>query len=147
MLPNVVDSDLSQDLKEMRRELDDLKPRKRMVKFQDLALINLREMHARLIKNIQSMNYALVIDVHVLLEHVDYQINPSKATLDFLQAIHKLEISTTNYVVTIQAFEGALPKFFCKSKEHKLVKAEDSMFDKIKSFGIGMIPIMVVEQG
>ena len=80
------------------------------------------------------MNYLVIPDVHVLLEHIDHQINPSKATLDFLQAIHKLEIPTPNHAVTIQSFEGALPKFFCKSAEHKVVKAEDSMFDKIKSF-------------
>ena len=62
------------------------------------------------------MNYAVITDIHIPLEHVDHQINPSKATLDFLQAIHKLKIPTTNHTMTIQAFEGDLPKFFCKLK-------------------------------
>ena len=49
VLPDVVDSDLSRDLREMRHELHNFKSSKRMVKFQELALHNLHEMHAWLV--------------------------------------------------------------------------------------------------
>jgi len=105
-----------------------------MVKFQDLALQNLREVFSWLKTNVSSMNYAVIADLHVVLEHVNHQVNPSKTTLDFLQAIHKLEIPTANHAVTIQSFDNCLPKFFCKTKDHKVAKVDDSMFDNIKSF-------------
>ena len=47
------------------------------------------------------MNYLVITAIYILLEYIDHQINPSKAILNFLQAINKLEILTPNYAVII----------------------------------------------
>ena len=116
--------------------MSEIKPTKgaTKVKFQDLCIESLHEMHTWLEKNVPSKNYAIIPDLHVMLEHVNHQINPYKATLDFFQVIRKLEIPTANHAITIQSFDSALPKFFCKSKEHIVLKADDTLFENIKSF-------------
>ena len=90
--------------------------------------------------NVSSINYSLIADVHVILEHVHHQINPSKSTLDFLQSIFKLEIPTPNHAVTAQSFHDTLPKFFCESKDHKVVRGTDSLFENIKSHACWDLP-------
>ena len=80
------------------------------------------------------MHYSLIADLHMVLEHVHHQINPSKSTLDFLQAIFKLEIPTPSHAVTIQSFDHELPKFFYKAKDHKVVRGTDLLFDNIKNY-------------
>jgi len=129
-------SELTKSLNELKKELDDIKPSKsdRSFKFQGLTIGNLKEMNSWLATNVPNMNYALIVDLHCIFEHINHQINPSKTTLDFLQAIFKLEIPTPNHAVSIQSFDGPLPKFFCKTKDHKVTKLDDSMLDNIKTF-------------
>ena len=105
----------------------------RAVKFQDLSFSDLRDVFKWIEANVPSMNYAIIADVHVIMEHVHHQINPSKVTLDFLQAIRKLEVPTPNNAVTIQSFDYALPKFFFKAKDHRTSKTDESMFCNIKT--------------
>ena len=44
-----------------------------------------------------------------------------------------MEISTTNYAITVQLFDNTLPKIFCKEKEHSVLKADYTLFEIIKS--------------
>lgn len=123
-------------------EIENLRPNDnpRKVKFLELSVQGLGDMMKWLESHVPSMNYSLIADVHIILEHVHHQINPSKSTLDFLQAIFKLEIPTPNHAVTIQSFDSALPKFFCKSKDHKVIRGTDSLFDNIKSYADWDLP-------
>ena len=87
-----------------------------------------------LTQNVPSMNYALITDLHIMLEHINHQIYLAKTSLDFMQAIRKLEIPTPNHAITIQSFEASLPKYFYKAKEHSVIKVDDSLFTNIKNF-------------
>ena len=109
-------SELEVKINDLTSEVNKLKPsdNPREVKFLELSMHGLNDMMKCLETHIPSMNYLLIADVHVILEHVHHQIDPSKSTLDFLHAIFKLEILTPNHSFTIQFFENALPKFFCK---------------------------------
>ena len=140
--PDVLNDQIDDKFNELKKELDSLKPgnNTRQVKFQELSIGGLSDMLKWLDTNVPSMNYALIADVHTILEHVHHQINPSKSTLDFLQAIFKLEIPTPNHAVTIQSFNSSLPKFFCKSKDHKVVRGTESLFDNIKSYADWDLP-------
>ena len=97
-------AEISHEVKEIRRGLDNLKSTKGLTKtkFQDLTIDSLQDMEAWLDKNNPSKNYAIITDLHVALEHVSHSITPYKATLDFLQAIRKLEIPTVNHAIHIQ---------------------------------------------
>ena len=77
--------DWGEKLKEVQRELVDLKPSNhpRKVKFQDLTIYSLKDMLDWLQEHIPSLNYALITDLYTILEHVYHQINPSKSILDF----------------------------------------------------------------
>lgn len=86
------------------------------------------------VKSVPSTSYAIINGTHAMLEHVNHHVHPSKTALDFLQDIHNLEIPTPNYAVAAQSFDSCLPKYFCESKDHKAVKPNNSMFDKVKSF-------------
>ena len=84
--------------------------------------------------NVPSLNCPLLVDLHTFFEHIYHNINPSKKTLDFFQVINKLSISTPSHAITIQSFDGALPKIFCKATDHKVVKGTDSLFNNIPTF-------------
>ena len=77
----------SDKIKEIKRELEEIKPLKnpRVVKFQELTIYSLKDMLDWLKENILSLNYALIIDLYTLLEHIYHQINPSKSILDFFK--------------------------------------------------------------
>ena len=128
-------SDQKEDIKKIYREIAELKPSKnpRIVRFQDLTILILSNMLAWFETNILSLNYALIVDLYILLEYVYYQINLSKSMLDLFQTIYKLDIPTPSHTITIQSFNSALPKFFCKLKDYKVAREGDSLFDNIKS--------------
>ena len=104
------------------------------VMFQDLVIRNLREMKDWLQSEISSINYALIVDVHCLFEHVTSSGTLLKNSLDTLQKLHKLEIHSVNHAITISSFENKYPKYFNKSAEHRVATSDDSLFDTIKNW-------------
>ena len=129
-------SSLEDQITKLKSEVQDLKPSSnpRKTKFQNLVFMNLTDMHEWLTVNNKSFNYSLIVDLHTVLEHVHHQINPSKSTLELLQAIKKIDIPTANHAVTIQSYDHALPKFFYKAKDHKVIRGSDSLCDNIKTY-------------
>jgi len=127
---------LEEELRELRKEMKLIKPSSnpRSFKFQDLSIENLRDIQSWLTKNVSDMNYALITNIHIMLDHVNHQIYPSKTSLDFMQTIRKLEIPSANHAITIQSFKSSLPKYFCKSKDYLVMKVDDPLFTNIKNF-------------
>ena len=127
---------LEEELHKLCKEMKLIKPSSnpRSFKFQDLSIENLRDIQSWLTKNVSDMNYALITNIHIMLDHINHQIYPSKTLLDFMQTIRKLEIPSTNYAITIQSFKSSLPKYFCKSKDYLVMKVDDPLFTNIKNF-------------
>ena len=106
----------------------------RSIKFQELTICSLKYIRDWIEVNVPSLSYALIVDLHNILEHVYHQINLSKSTLDVFQNEFKLEIPTPNHVVSIQLFCNPLPKFYCKSKDYKVVRGSESLFNSIQNY-------------
>ena len=105
----------------------------RFVTFQGLTIRSLREMKEWLEKDLPSMNYSTIIDVHGLFEHINFTKTMLQNSLNTLQKLCKLEIPTANHAVIITSFESKFPKFFNQRSDHKVAKAEDLLFDTIKT--------------
>ena len=67
-------------------------------------------------ENVPSLHFGLPSDYHVVMEHINQNVNPSKPTLEHLQNLHKLEIPSTNHSLAITALEFKMPKFLLKVK-------------------------------
>lgn len=70
---------LKEDLREIKKELLELKPSKnpKSVQFQGLRFYSLKDMLEWLEANFPTLNHALIVDLHTFLEHSYHQINPS----------------------------------------------------------------------
>gem|GEM_PF-3623629 len=133
---NSVSSGLESKVDILEKKVNEINPSKEStaVRFGHVYIKNLKDMKRFLQENIPSLHFGLPADYHVVMEHINQNVNPSKPTLDHLQNLHKLEIPTTNHSLAITALEFKVPKFFCKSKEYSVVKKNQSMFDKISSW-------------
>ena len=84
----------------------------RTITFQELTICSLKHMLDWLEVNVPSLYYVLIVDLHIVLEHVYRQIDTHKYTLDFSQTIFNLKIPAPNHEISIQSFYNPLPKFF-----------------------------------
>ena len=71
----MIDSDVEsmvQNIKSLAKEIDDLRSSKapNIVQFQGVIFKDLQEVLNWLEKNIPTLNYSLIIDLHSLFEHV-----------------------------------------------------------------------------
>ena len=107
-------------LQEIRKELNRSNPLKksRLFQFQGRKIFSLRDILDYLETNVSSLNYILLIDLYTIFDHIYYNMNPSKPTLDFFQVMNKLLISTPGHTITIQLFHRQIPKFFPKTTDH-----------------------------
>ena len=71
---NASHSSIADDLKDLKKELREIKPSKndRSFRFQGLAISDLKDMHGWLEENVPSMNYALIVDLHGIFEHINH---------------------------------------------------------------------------
>ena len=124
------------DIIAIRKEILEMKPSSdtRVIQYQGLKIYSLKDMKDWLEENISSMNYSLIVDFHTICKIIYYQINPSKTSLEFFQLIYKLKIDTLSHALAIQSFDGSLPKYFCKSRDYRVTKVNESLFDNISSF-------------
>ena len=67
-------NDYQEDLREIKKELSELKPSKspRLVQFQDLKIHSLKGILDWLEENVPSLNHALIADLHTLIKHVHH---------------------------------------------------------------------------
>ena len=131
-----ISGELEDEIRKMKRDLEDLKPSTNSMKFnfQDLSISNLTEMHGWLTAHVKSFNYSLITDLHTMFENITHSIHPSKSPLDLLQAIKKIDMPTPSHAITIQSHEQSLPRYFYKPRDHRVIRSADSHFDNIKTF-------------
>jgi hypothetical protein len=75
----------------------------------------------------------LIVDVHMVFEHVFYSMDNTD-TLACLQQCYKIKVTAIADGVTITSFDSKIPKFFSRSHGHKVVKRDGSFLDSIGSY-------------
>ena len=76
--------------------------------------------------------FGLLVDFHLVMEHVFVQINGQKLLAN-LEKIYKMDLRSNNQALAISSFETRLPRFFSQDlKVH--VKKDESYFHGIKSW-------------
>jgi len=76
--------------------------------------------------------FGLLVDFHLVMEHVFVQINGQKLLAN-LEKIYKMDLKSNNQALAISSFETRLPRFFTQdSKLH--VRRDESYFHGIKSW-------------
>jgi len=79
-----------------------------------------------------SGEFGLLVDFHLVMEHVFVQINGQKLLAN-LEKIYKMDLRSNNQALAISSFETRLPRFFSQDlKVH--VRKDESYFHGIKSW-------------
>ena len=79
--------------------------------------------------------FGLVIDFHTMMEHI-YQNIKGIDALTRLEKVHKIQVGSNSEAVAISSFEFMVPRFFSKTRDHKVYKDKDSYFSNIKSHSL-----------
>jgi hypothetical protein len=138
-----------QDLTALEGKLDDLKREVTLlisnddvgaIKFCGLGFRNTKEAEAYILKEMPSHSYGLIVDAHMIMEHV-YELISNRSVLDQLYKIHKIKIDNVNDGIAITSFETAMPKFFFKQTgDYKVIAGAASYFNSIKTFDEWDVP-------
>jgi hypothetical protein len=99
------------------------------VKFASLGFRKIDEVAAWLTINCPENAFGLVVDPHMVFEHMNYNLH-SEDSLDRLQKLYKLKIETIGQGISIKSFENKVPKLL-SSGTTSVVRDDVSHFDKI----------------
>jgi hypothetical protein len=102
------------------------------VRFGGLGFRSHREANAWLAIHLPSHHGGLIVDAHVVLEHVQVQ-SVGNDSIKTMESLTKLRIKTMSDSLAMTSFEQKVPRFFKKSTAHKVVKDDASFFDIIVS--------------
>lgn len=92
------------------------------------------EVESWLLKFSPNTSFGLVVDVHMVCEHLHAQLFGRDSTLGNLQNLAKLKFKSDTEGLTVTSFERRIPKIFVKSVAFKVVKSDVSYFDTIISY-------------
>jgi len=77
-------------------------------------------------------NFGLLVDFHLVMEHVQVQITGQKL-MSNLEKIYKMSLDSNNQALAISSFETRIPRFFSNESKH-YVKKDESYFSSIKAW-------------
>lgn len=77
--------------------------------------------------------YGLVIDFHIMMEHVEQKIK-GVDVLARLEKVHKIQLPSNLEAVAIASFQIMIPRFFSKPGDYQVIESTDSYFTNIKSY-------------
>jgi len=128
------ESQMMKKLHSMETELAALRSSKdsSVIKFGQLGFRSQQDCTAWLHLHHPGDEFGLLVDFHVVMEHVFVQINGQKLLAN-LEKIYKMDLRSNNQALAISSFETRLPRFFTQdSKLH--IKKDESYFQGIKSW-------------
>jgi hypothetical protein len=103
------------------------------IRFAGLGFRSPKESNAWLVLKMPDHNCGLVVDIHMVMEHVWASIG-SKDSITLLEKLLKLKIKTLADGLAMTSFDNQVPRFFSKATGHKVIRADESYFDAIPSF-------------
>ena len=104
-----------------------------VVNYQNLGFRGPEEANAWIEENCPQGKYGLIIDFHIMMEHVEQKIK-GVDTLARLEKVHKIKLPSNSEAVAIASFQIMIPRFFSKQGDHQVIDATESHFTNIKSF-------------
>jgi hypothetical protein len=104
----------------------------RAIRFSGLGFQSMKESNAWLEMELRRHQSGLVVDVHMVFEHVYHSINGID-TIGMLEKLYKIKVLCIADGVAMTSFDAKTPKFFSKIKGHHVLKLDASYFDAIVS--------------
>jgi hypothetical protein len=103
------------------------------VRFAGLGFRTLREGEAWLAMHLPDHQCGLIVDVHIVMEHVHASIE-GQEVIGQLQKQIKLGILTLADGLAMSSFQTKLPRFLTKQGSHTVIKNDSSFFSEVKTW-------------
>jgi hypothetical protein len=105
----------------------------RAISFAGLRFQTIGDSNAWLETEAQRHQAGLVVDTHMLFEHVYHAINGID-TIAVMEKLNKIKVLCIADGVAMTSFDKKTPKYFSKSQGHQVLQFDSSYFDVITSF-------------
>jgi hypothetical protein len=119
---------VSERLSQVTAETDE-----QAIRFAGLGFRTSREANAWLVLHMPDHHCGLVVDLHMVMEHVQAAI-AGQDSISRLEKLFKLKIKTLADGLAMTSFETKVPRYFSQTNVHKVVKHDASHFDTISTF-------------
>ena len=134
-------SGIHDDIDKLQDRLDDMQAEMAniggdspdVISYQSLGFRNPDEANAWIEEHCPHGKYGLIIDFHIMMEHVEQKIKDVDA-LARLEKVHKIKLPSNSEAVAIASFQIMIPRFFCRQGDHQVIDSTESYFTNIKSF-------------
>lgn len=117
------------------------------IKFFGLTFRGHLEAEGWVLEHLDNESFGLIVDVHLVLEHVYHSAFSDEGALKDLNGLYKLKIDNLTQGLAISSFDFAMPRFFSvtastANKKPKIKKPDSSHFDNIDSYDDWDLPLM-----
>ena len=128
--------------KNFEKRLDDVSTRlakvtsetdEQAIRFAGLGFRSLRESEAWLAIHLPEHQCGLIVDVHIVMEHVHASIG-GQEVIGQLQKQIKLGILTLADGLAMSSFQSKLPRFLSKQGAHTVIKNDTSFFSEVATW-------------
>jgi hypothetical protein len=120
--------DVSARLSKVTAETDE-----QAIRFAGLGFRSTKEANAWLVMNLPEHPCGLIVDVHIVMEHV-YAAIEGQEVIGQLQRQIKLGILTLADGLAMSSFQTKVPRFFTKQGAHTVIKNDSSFFSEITTW-------------
>jgi hypothetical protein len=110
------------------------------IRFAGLGFRSSKESNAWLVLHMPDHHCGLVVDVHMVMEHIQAAITGTDS-ISMSDKLFKLKIKTLADGLAMKSFESKVPRYFSQSSVHKVVKHDASHFETIATFDEWDTPI------
>jgi hypothetical protein len=106
------------------------------VKFFGLGFREYKECEACVILNLNDCPHGMIVDVHLVLEHVYDQVSENEGGVKVHQGLRKADLDDLTQSLLLTSFDSRLPKYFASasSSTPSIRKPNASYFDRIPSY-------------
>jgi hypothetical protein len=119
-------------LKEMVMQLQ-AKKDEQAIQFHNLGFRGPEEAASWMEKELPDAPFGLIVDVHIVMEHVHASMTNQTIT-GRLQQLCKINITSLADGLAITSFESRIPKFFSDETKHRVLTSNDSFFNLLPDF-------------
>jgi hypothetical protein len=89
-------------------------------------------------EHLQDCVFSLIVDVHLVIEHIYNAISVNDVTLKQLQSVYKLKFENLTQGLAVSSFDARIPNYFSKTCNlvTKSSKSNVSCFDSTPSYAL-----------